>query len=121
MRLLLAEDDSNTVNTFQLCLQIFQPEWQMKVVENGVDAVKAIKTENFSGIILDLGIPALDGMLVLEAISSFNKIPIIVVTARHSAEEKSRALQLGVKDFIIKPFDFKNLLKSMRENFAGQI
>jgi DNA-binding response OmpR family regulator len=119
MRLLLAEDDINTVHTIQLCLQLFQPDWQLSVVEDGIDAVNAINAESFHGIILDLGIPSLDGMHVLEDIRPFNKAPIIVVTARHHQEDKVKAFNLGVKDFIFKPFDFKLLLKSMRENFKN--
>ncbi len=117
MRLLLAEDDATTVDAIKICLEVYKPDCSLRVIDNGTEVTSTLKAEAFDGLFLDLGLPGLDGMVILEELSHFSKVPIIVLTARHIEEDRLKALKLGVKDFISKPFDFHDLLKSVEEHF----
>ncbi len=119
MRLLLAEDDATTVDAVKLCLEVYKPDFTLTVIDNGREVINLIKSGTFDGLILDLGLPGLDGMVILEELSPFSKVPVIVITARHIEEDRLKALKLGVKDFIGKPFDFHVFLKSLEKHFEG--
>jgi DNA-binding response OmpR family regulator len=121
MKMLLVEDDAANVETIRICLEVYKPECTMSVVYNGKEVVGAIRGEAFDGLILDLGLPGLDGMVVLEEVVKCSKIPVIVVTGRYIVSEKIQVLALGAKDYIIKPYDFHYLLKSIGEHFVNQI
>jgi DNA-binding response OmpR family regulator len=119
MKILLAEDDAANVETVRLCLEAYRPDCTMSVVYNGNEVVSALEEEAFDGLILDLGLPGLDGMVVLEQVIQLSKIPIIVVTGRHIESERKEVFKLGAKDYIIKPYDFHNLLKSINDHFGA--
>jgi len=65
-------------------------------------------------ILLDLGLPDVDGMEVIRQVRSYSAIPIIVISARTQEKEKVMALDLGADDYLIKPFDFDELLARIR-------
>ena len=118
MKILLAEDDAANVETIRLCLEAYRPDCTLSVVYNGNEVVRALEEESFDGLILDLGLPGLDGMVVLEEVIQLSKIPIIVVTGRHIESEQIEVFKLGANDYIIKPYDFHHLLKSINDNFG---
>ncbi len=118
MKLLLVEDDAANVETIRLCLEVYKPDCALSVVYNGKEVVPALKVEAFDGLILDLGLPGLDGMDVLEKVVQCSKVPVIVVTGRKIEGEHKKVLQLGAKDYIIKPYDFHDLLKSINQHFG---
>jgi len=113
MKLLLIEDDLATVESIKLCLEVNDPQSSMVATGKGLDAIKLLQTEPFEGVIIDLGLPDIDGIDVIEQIRDFSPVPIVVVSARHSPEMISRALTLGADDYITKPFDYRHLLKRL--------
>ena len=121
MKLLLAEDDAANVETIRLCLQVFKPDCTMSVVYNGKKVVGALKKEAFDGLILDLGLPGLDGMVVLAEVAQCSKVPVIVVTGWLFEDEREQVFKLGAKDYIIKPYDFHYLLKSINLHFGVKV
>ena len=117
MKLLLVEDDVTTVEAVKLCLMIYKKDYFLSVSGNGSEAMRLFKTEPFDGLILDLGLPDLDGMVVLAEVNRFSSLPVIVLTARYNEKDRTKALELGAKDYILKPYNFHHLLKSMGEHF----
>jgi DNA-binding response OmpR family regulator len=117
MRILLVEDDNATIESIKLCLQIFKPDCSLTAIDDGVKALKALQTDAFDGVLLDLGLPNMDGLVILEELSTFSGAPVLVITARHSESDRLKALQLGAKEYITKPFDIHYLLKSIRQHF----
>ena len=83
-------------------------------VDRGGDAVVAVADRNFDLVVLDLGLPDLDGIEVLRRIRSFSEVPIIVVTARDDRTQKVALLDAGADDYVTKPFDTEELLARMR-------
>jgi two-component system KDP operon response regulator KdpE len=109
-QILLIEDDPLTIETIKLCLEVHRPDIALTFTHEGAQGIDLLRTDGFEALILDLGLPDLDGMLVLEEIRRFSKIPILIVSARSAPDIISRSLELGANDYITKPFDFRLLL-----------
>lgn len=108
MRLLLVEDDELLGDAVKTGLTQFGyiVDW----LKNGEIAKNIIKTEAFDLIILDLSLPKISGMTLLQAIrQSQNKTPVIILTARESIDDRIKGLDAGADDYITKPFDLNEL------------
>jgi two-component system KDP operon response regulator KdpE len=76
-----------------------------------------IATQKLSAIILDLGLPDMDGMELLRQIRGFSDIPVIIISARDQDNDKVEALDAGADDYLTKPFSIKELLARIRVIF----
>ncbi len=110
MKILLVEDDASTVESIRLCLEVNDSGSSILCTGMGVDALQKLRTESFDAVILDLGLPDIDGIKVLQQVRGFCRTPVIVLSARHDADVISKALELGADDYITKPFDYRILL-----------
>lgn len=113
MRLLLVEDDELLGDAVKTGLTQFghHVEW----LKDGESARSIIKTESFELIILDLGLPKISGMNLLQSIrQDQNTTPIIILTARESVEDRIKGLDCGADDYITKPFDLNELSARIR-------
>jgi DNA-binding response OmpR family regulator len=109
VRILVAEDDAGIRDIIRTRLQM--AGYQVEVARNGVEALSKLKTWRPAAVILDINMPELDGFGVLEALGPAAKqTPILVLTARHAAEDVRRAIGLGAKDYLAKPFTESQLL-----------
>jgi two-component system KDP operon response regulator KdpE len=79
-------------------------------VGNAAEAIRAATLKAFDVMIVDLGLPDMDGAQVVERVRSWSAIPIIVLSVRSSEDEKVRLLQLGADDYVVKPFGMAELL-----------
>jgi two-component system KDP operon response regulator KdpE len=113
MKLLLIEDDETTVESIKLCLEIYEPNSSIDSIGKGLEALESLKTHQYDAVLVDLGLPDIDGTTVIEQLRTFSQIPAVVLSARHSPEVISRALSLGADDYVTKPFDYRNLLKRL--------
>jgi two-component system, OmpR family, response regulator len=109
MRVLLVEDDERIVDFVQRGLKA--EGYAVEVARNGLEAV-ALGTEgNFQAIILDLGLPDLNGMQVCERLRGTGvATPILMLTARDTVQDKVTGLRSGADDYLTKPFAFEELL-----------
>src|ERR1039457_3519930 len=99
-RVLLLEDDPLTTEMIKLCLEVHRPDIALTLIREGSKGIDLVRNELFSVLLLDLGLPDLDGMEVLQQIRHFSSIPILIVSARSSADIISQALELGADDYI---------------------
>jgi signal transduction histidine kinase/ActR/RegA family two-component response regulator len=107
-RILVVEDDPDIRQLLQDCLQAKGYRVQSEV--DGVRAVEAVQAETFGGMILDIGIPSMDGMDVLRQIRRWNQqIPIVMVTASGAKESAVRAISMGAQAYMLKPFEVDEL------------
>jgi DNA-binding response OmpR family regulator len=84
-------------------------------VTSGEDALAQTGSTNFSLVLLDLGLPDLDGLDVLRRLrENGDQTPVIVLTARTEPRDRTRSLELGATDFVTKPFVFSDLLDRIR-------
>lgn len=86
----------------------------VQIAESGTDALNVIKNNYYDIILLDLGLPDLDGIEVLKIIRNQTDSPIIIISARNTELSKVEALDLGADDYITKPFGTKELLARIR-------
>lgn len=115
MKLLLIEDDRSTVESIKLCFEIYEPDSTVVSAYKGLDGLRLFKNEKFDGVIIDLGLPDIDGTAVIEQLRSFSPIPIVVLSARQNPESISKALEMGANHYIVKPFNYRLLLNKLRD------
>ncbi len=107
-RILVVEDDPDIHQLLQDRLRAMGYRVQSAV--DGVQALEAVRAETFEGMILDIGIPSMDGMDVLRQIRRWDhQIPIVMVTASGSKELAVRAIGMGAQAYMLKPFDLDEL------------
>lgn len=113
MRILLAEDDSYLADAIVLALR--QAGYSIDHVAGGVEANHASKLCNYDLIVLDLGLPGMDGLEVLKKIRERGQSSaVLILTARDSLEERVQGLDLGANDYLTKPFDLPELEARIR-------
>jgi DNA-binding response OmpR family regulator len=117
MRLLLVEDDENIVETIKLCFKIYEPSLKLSVTGKGQDGLIEIMENNYDGMILDLGLPDIDGTDVIAQLRSFSQKPVIVVSARGDSASIAKSLALGANDYVVKPFNAWELLERFNKLF----
>lgn len=84
-------------------------------VQDGAMAKSALATETFDLVLLDLGLPKLDGLQVLKWLrGTGNKTPVLILTARDAVDDRIKGLDAGADDYLVKPFDFAELAARMR-------
>ncbi len=113
MRILITEDDAALAEALQFSLT--QAGYAVDRVGNGVAADEALKNDIFGLLILDLGLPKLDGLEVLRRLRRRNSsVPVLILSAREKPEEKVMALDLGADDSLVKPFSLNELQARVR-------
>jgi len=113
MRVLLIEDDKMVRAAVAQALRdaAYAVDW----VTDGETAIHAAENEAYEVALLDLGLPVADGREVLRRIRSLGrKLPIIIVTARDGVDDRIDGLDLGADDYLVKPFEIRELLARMR-------
>ncbi len=76
----------------------------------GLEGIKLFSSEAPDAVIIDLGLDDIDGIEVLQEIRHSSDVPILIVSARGEPESVAKAMELGADDYIVKPFDHKDLL-----------
>jgi two-component system OmpR family response regulator len=113
MRILLIEDDPMIGSELQGALRNdgIAVDW----IQDGSQGFSAIQLEPYDLILLDLGLPGMDGTELLRKVRlGGNKTPILVITARDTLDDRIKGLDLGADDYIIKPFELKELQARIR-------
>lgn len=103
MRILIAEDDSILADGLTRSLR--QSGYAVDHVKNGVEADTALSMQAFDLLILDLGLPKMPGLEVLKRLRARNSnLPVLILTAADSVDERVKGLDLGADDYMAKPF-----------------
>lgn len=113
MRVLLVEDDELLGDG--VCTGLIQYGYAVDWLKDGLAADQALKSESFDIIVLDIGIPKLDGLKVLEHLRERGATtPVLILTARESIEDRVKGLDAGADDYLVKPFDLDELCARLR-------
>lgn len=110
--ILVVEDDSSIRNLITTTLKAH--EYRYITACNGKTAILEASSHNPDIVLLDLGLPDMDGVDVIEKIRSWSNMPIIVVSARSEDTDKIDALDAGADDYLTKPFSVEELLARLR-------
>lgn len=119
MRILLVEDDPMIGNALSVALRdaAYAVDW----VQDGDTALRALGNHEHQAVLLDLGLPRLDGIEVLKKLrANASTLPVIIITARDGLEERVKGLDLGADDYLVKPFDIDELLARLRAALRRQ-
>jgi two-component system alkaline phosphatase synthesis response regulator PhoP len=108
-RILVVEDEENLIDLMKLNLEL--EGFVVKVAESGKEGVSLFREQRFDLILLDVMLPAMDGLAVCETIRLENTVvPIIFLSAKHTSQDRIAGLKVGADDYLTKPFDFEELL-----------
>ncbi len=113
MRILVIEDEAKTALFLKKGLS--EQGYSVEICGDGTHGLELAVNESFDAVILDIMIPGKDGKTVLSAIrQKALTIPVLVLTARDSVEDRVEGLELGADDYLVKPFSFSELLARLR-------
>ena len=108
IKILMIEDDFMIAESSKTLLKFhgYEVEW----VNNGLDGLKLLSQQSFDLVLLDLGLPMMDGMQVLKQIRQRSSLPVLIVSARDQLQNRVEGLNQGADDYLIKPYEFDELL-----------
>ncbi|MBQ8795311.1 MAG: response regulator transcription factor [Clostridia bacterium] len=111
-KILIVDDDTNISNLLRLYLE--KENFSTVIASDGEEAVELFRTENPDLILLDIMLPKLDGWQVCREIRKTSECPIIMITAKGETFDKVLGLELGADDYIVKPFETKEVIARVR-------
>ncbi|OII21161.1 response regulator transcription factor [Frigoribacterium sp. MCBA15_019] len=112
MKILVADDDPQLVRALTLTLGAVG--YDIATAADGAEALRAVVEEHPDVVMVDLGMPRVDGLGVIEGLRGWSNVPVLVVSGRAGAADKVEALDAGADDYITKPFAMDELLARLR-------
>lgn len=110
--ILVVEDDNAIKNLISTTLET--QNYKFNTATTGAQAITEAISQSHDVILLDLGLPDMDGVSIIKKIRSWSNVPIIVISARSEDEDKIEALDAGADDYLTKPFSIEELLARVR-------
>jgi two-component system, OmpR family, copper resistance phosphate regulon response regulator CusR len=118
-RILIAEDERRISSFLERGLTA--NGFTIEIAERGDEALELARSDRFDLVILDLGLPAMDGFDVLRELRRVNeRVPVVILTARENVRDTVAGLEGGADDYITKPFRFQELLARVRLRLRGE-
>jgi two-component system, OmpR family, KDP operon response regulator KdpE len=114
MKILLVEDATEVVEAVRLGMMLQWREVEVLDAGTGDAALDLVERETPDLVLLDIGLPGMDGYEVLRQIRAFSDVPVIMLTAQDATMSKIKGLELGADDYITKPFDHLELLARIK-------
>jgi two-component system KDP operon response regulator KdpE len=111
-KLLIVDDEAPFVRALGISLRA--RDYEVTTAATGEEGLIAVANDHPDAVILDLGLPGIDGLEVVQALRAWSDVPILVLSARHMESAKVTALDAGADDYITKPFTFNELLARLR-------
>lgn len=112
MKILVIEDEPKAAEYLRQGLA--ESGYTVEVARNGTDGLHAAATGDHTLVVLDIMLPGIDGFAVLSALRTSRQIPVLMLTARGNTDDKVRGFDLGADDYLVKPFQFPELLARVR-------
>ena len=111
-KILIIEDDNAIVRLMKIALST--NGYEPIVANSGIQGISAFLKESPDLVLLDMGLPDVDGLEVLDQVRAISNAPVIIVSAREQEKEKVKALDHGANDYVTKPFGIEELLARIR-------
>ncbi|MFB7946988.1 MULTISPECIES: response regulator [Kitasatospora] len=111
-RVLVVDDEPQIVRA--LVINLKARKYEVDSAHDGASALELAAARHPDVVVLDLGLPDMDGVEVIRGLRGWTRVPIIVLSARHASDEKVEALDAGADDYVTKPFGMDELLARMR-------
>ncbi len=110
MKVLVIEDDPGIIEVVSLCFQLRWSGTTLTSAATGHKGIELVETESPDVVILDIGLPDIDGYHVLREIRRFSDVPVLMLTVRGEDTDVAKGLELGADDYITKPFSHIELI-----------
>jgi DNA-binding response OmpR family regulator len=114
MKILIVDDEPDVIKVIAMSFRMQQPAWEVLSAQDGLEALDTLEQEHPSAVLLDIGLPEMNGFEVLKSIRLFSDVPVIMLTVRDDELGKVQALELGADDYVTKPFSHLELLARVR-------
>lgn len=114
MKILIIEDDNDIIDTVALTFQVGWPGIELVSTGEGLKGVEMVESESPDVVILDLGLPDINGYDVLRRIRAFSNVPVVILTVMADENDIIRGLEWGADDYITKPFRKMELLARIK-------
>jgi two-component system, OmpR family, KDP operon response regulator KdpE len=111
-RVLVVDDEPQI--TRALVINLKARKYEVDAAPDGKTALDLAASRHPDVVVLDLGLPDMDGVEVIKGLRGWTRVPILVLSARHSSDEKVEALDAGADDYVTKPFGMDELLARLR-------
>ncbi|MEI5521285.1 response regulator [Streptomyces brasiliscabiei] len=111
-RVLVVDDEPQIVRA--LVINLKARTYEVDAAHDGAGALELAAARHPDVVVLDLGLPDMDGVEVIKGLRGWTRVPIIVLSARHTSDEKVEALDAGADDYVTKPFGMDELLARLR-------
>ncbi|MGW2275905.1 response regulator [Streptomyces yangpuensis] len=111
-RVLVVDDEPQIVRA--LVINLKARKYEVDAATDGASALELAAARHPDVVVLDLGLPDMDGVDVIKGLRGWTRVPILVLSARHSSDEKVEALDAGADDYVTKPFGMDELLARLR-------
>ncbi|KPH98293.1 MULTISPECIES: response regulator [unclassified Streptomyces] len=111
-RVLVVDDEPQIVRA--LVINLKARKYEVDAASDGAGALELAAARHPDVVVLDLGLPDMDGVEVIKGLRGWTRVPILVLSARHSSDEKVEALDAGADDYVTKPFGMDELLARLR-------
>ena len=112
MKILVIEDEPRAAEYLRQGLT--ESGYAVEVAHNGTDGLDAAANGDHDLVILDVMLPGIDGFAVLSALRTSRQVPVLMLTARGQIDDKLRGFEMGADDYLVKPFQFPELLARVR-------
>jgi two-component system OmpR family response regulator len=116
-RVLVVEDDADLAEALRL--ELTHAGYEVRTVQDGPGALRTEREWSSDLVLLDLGLPSLDGLDVCRRLRAGTRAPIVIVTARDAITDRVRGLDAGADDYVVKPFSLDELLARVRSALRG--
>ncbi len=114
MRILVVDDEPDVVESVRLGFMLQWRDVDVLGVGEGEAALDAVENERPDIVLLDVGLPTIDGYEVLRQLRAFSDVPVVMLTARDDAMDKVKGLELGADDYVTKPFNHLELMARVK-------
>ena len=114
MLVLVVDDEPDVIESIRLAFTLQWRETDVLGATTGEAALDAVERERPDVVLLDIGLPDIDGFEVLRRIRAFSDVPVLMLTARDDAMDKVKGLELGADDYVTKPFNHLELTARLR-------
>ena len=111
-RVLVVDDEPQIVRA--LVINLKARKYEVDAAHDGATALQLAAARHPDVVVLDLGLPDMDGVEVIRGLRGWTRVPILVLSARHTSDEKVEALDAGADDYVTKPFGMDELLARLR-------
>lgn len=114
MKVLVVDDEPDVIKVIAMSFRMQQPAWEVIGAQDGPEALDRIDAEHPNVVLLDIGLPEMSGLEVLQAIRLFSDVPVIMLTVKDDELSKVQGLEFGADDYVTKPFSHLELLARIR-------